>query len=312
MPASRSFDADLTALEALADMSPEAALTPLRKALGHRNNFIVAKAAKLTAQHRLADLLPDLSAAFDRFLKDPVKSDPQCWAKIALARALAAMEFQDPDPFLAGVHYIQLEPVWGGRSDTAGPLRSTCAFALVQCRTLSSKDVLTHLTHLFADKEAPVRVDAARAVEQIGSDSASLMLRLRAELGSDPAAEVLGVCFAGVLRLEGPSAIPWAGGFLPPHHPPDDISAEVALALAETRTEAAADLLRSTYAAVRDDEFRSTLLTAIALTRQPSATSFLLSLVGDGNRDALESLCRSAPPQSTLEALKALGHTCQD
>ena len=103
---------------------------------------------------------------------------------------------------LAGIAHVQLEPVWGGSADTAGTLRGTCALALVQCRSLSSHQVLRHLTPLFADSELPVRVNTARAVEQIGTDSAALLLKLRAELASD-APEVLGACYAGLLRLEG-------------------------------------------------------------------------------------------------------------
>lgn len=309
MPAQRSFDAELAALEALRDISPEAAAAPLQKALAHRNNFIVAKAAKLIAHHNLRDLADDLAAAFPRFLAEPVRSDPQCWAKNAIAKTLAGFEYQEPETFLAGIGHIQLEPVWGGRSDTAGPLRSTCTLALVQCRSLSSLTVLTHLTPLFADKELPVRVDAARAVEQIGSDTSRLLLRLRAELGSDEA-ELLGACYSGVLRLEGPAAIPWAAKFLPPAHEPDDSAAEAALAIAETRTEAAFILLRKTYDQVRDDAFRSTLLTSIALTRQEAATSFLLTLIAEDNHDALEALCRSVPSAAVQETLAKLGHRC--
>jgi hypothetical protein len=93
--------------------------------LAHRNNFIVAKAADLVRDFRMADLVPDLLLAFDRFFENPVKTDPQCWAKNALSRALAAFEYQEPEIFLRGMRHIQMEPVWGGRSDTAGTLRAT-------------------------------------------------------------------------------------------------------------------------------------------------------------------------------------------
>jgi hypothetical protein len=77
----------------------------------------------------------------------------------------------------------------------------------VQCRELNSYRVLAFLTPLFADKELSVTVNAARAVEQVGTDSAALLLRLRAELASDEP-ELLGACYSGVLGLEGASAIP--------------------------------------------------------------------------------------------------------
>ena len=62
-------------------------------------------------------------------------------------------------------------------------LRATCALALVPCRSLSETDLLAHLLELFADKDKAVRAEAARAIEQVGSPSASLLLRLRAVLG---------------------------------------------------------------------------------------------------------------------------------
>lgn len=123
MPGKRKFEDQLSALDALCQQPPEAAIEPLRKALAHRNNFVVAKAADLVRQFELTQLTPELIAAFDRFMlcsdkDDPVKTDPQCWAKNALSRALATFEHQDAAVFLRGMRHIQLEPVWGGSSDT--------------------------------------------------------------------------------------------------------------------------------------------------------------------------------------------------
>ncbi len=186
MPGKRTFEGQLTALDALRQLPPEAATEPLRKALANRNNFVVAKAADLARQLQLTQLIPELLTAFDRFFEDHIKTDPQCWAKNALSRALATFEHQDAAVFLRGMKHIQLEPVWGGSSDTAGTLRATCALALVQCRSLREADLLAHLVDLLADKDKTVRVEVVRAIEQVGSPSAALLLRLRAILGSSP------------------------------------------------------------------------------------------------------------------------------
>ncbi|MDP9051885.1 MAG: hypothetical protein M3O31_14375 [Acidobacteriota bacterium] len=93
MPPRRNFDAELATLEGLRNVSPEAAAPELANALNLRNNFLVSKAAAVTLHHRLTDLTPNLAAAFPRFLDNPVKADPQCWAKNALAKALAAFEY---------------------------------------------------------------------------------------------------------------------------------------------------------------------------------------------------------------------------
>ena len=93
MPPKRAFDDGLATLEAFRDVSPEAAEPELVKALNLHNNFLVAKAAAVTLHHRLIGLTPNLAAAFPRFLENSAKSDPQCWAKNALTKTLAAFEY---------------------------------------------------------------------------------------------------------------------------------------------------------------------------------------------------------------------------
>jgi HEAT repeat protein len=305
MPGKRSFEEQIAALDSLRQQTPEACIEPLHRALEHRNNFVVAKAADLVRVFQLPQLIPELLTAFNRFFDNPVKTDPQCWAKNALSRTLAAFEYQDAEVFLRGIRHIQLEPVWGGSSDTAGTLRATCALALVQCRRLLEPDLLAHLVELFADKDKSVRIEAARAVEQVGSPSAALLLRLRAVLGADEP-EVLGACYSGILRLEGASALPWIGRFLASS---DDAAAEAALAIAGTHSPQAFNILRERFAEEADPWFRSVLLSAIALTRQDAASEFLIDLVSSESlhaEAALEAVMRSMPSDEITRRLEKL------
>jgi HEAT repeat protein len=317
MPGKRKFEDQLAALDALRQQPPEACTDPLRKALQHRNNFVVSKAADLVRQLQLTQLTPDLLTAFDRFFDDPIKTDPQCWAKNALSRALATFEHQDAAVFLRGMHHIQLEPVWGGSSDTAGTLRATCALALVQCRSLPEKDLLTHLIELFGDKDKSVRAEVARAIEQVGSSSAALLLRLRTILDSnlksrkpgqppEEEPEVLGACYSGILRIEGASAIPWVSRFL---SDADDSAAEAALAIAGTHTPQGFEVLRDRLATEADPWFSSALLSAIALTRQDAALEFLLDQVRTESpqaEPAIEAILRSMPSEEVTKRLEKL------
>jgi hypothetical protein len=305
MSGKRSFEEQVAALDSLRQQSPESCIEPLRKTLGHRNNFVVGKAADLVREFRLVQLAPELLTAFDRFFDNPVKSDPQCWAKNALSRALAAFEHQHAETFLRGMRHIQLEPVWGGRSDTAGTLRATCALALVQCRSLAEPDLLGHLVELFADKDKAVRVEVARAIEQLGSPSAVLLLRLKAVLGADEP-EVLGACYSGILRIEGPSAIPWVGRFLTSA---DDAAAEAALAIAGTHSPQGFTALRERFDEEADPWFRSVLLSAIALTRQDKAHEFLFDLVRTESLQAeaaIEAILRAMPSPETTRGLEQM------
>lgn len=305
MPGKRKFEEQLAALELLRQQRPEACIEPLRKALAHRNNFIVGKAADLVRELRLDRLIRELLIAFDRFFKDPVKSDPQCWAKTALGRALAAFEHQDSTVFLRGMHHIQPEPSWGGSTDSAGTLRATCALALVQCRSLLEPELLAHLIELLADRDKTVRLEAVRAIEQVGSATAAVLLRLRAVLGSDEP-EVLGACYGGILRIEGASAIPWISRFL---NAGDDSAAEAALAIAGTHSPQAFAVLRDRLARAADPWLCSVLLSAIALSRQDAALEFLLDLVRTESLQAeaaIEAILRSLPTAETTKRLEKL------
>jgi HEAT repeat protein len=305
MPGKRSFDDQIATLDRLRQSPPEACVEPLRKALEYRNNFVVAKAADLVREFLLPQLTPDLLRAFDRFFENPVKTDPQCWAKNALSRTLAAFEHQDTAVFLRGMQHTQLEPVWGGRSDTAGTLRATCALALVQCRSLLEPDLLSYLLDLLADKDKSVRVEVIRAIEQVGSPSAALLLRLKAVLASDEP-EILGACYTGILHIDGVSAIPWLTRFLAAA---DDAAAEAALAIAGTHSPDGLGILQQYLAKATDPCFRSVLLSAIALTRQDAALEFHLDLVQKESPDAeaaIESLLRSMPSPQLIQRLEKL------
>lgn len=305
MPGKRHIEEQVAALEALRRQPEEVRVEPLRKALAHRNNFIVAKAADLVGEFRMAQLIPDLLIAFDRFFHDAVKTDPQCWAKNAISRALFALEHQEPEVYLRGMQHIQNEPVWGSQSDTAGTLRATCAVALVQCRSLTDADLLAHLIELAGDKDKAVRTEAMRAIEQVGSPSASLLLRLRAVLGTDEP-EVLGACYSGVLRLEGAKAIPWIARFLAAA---DDHAAEAALAIAGTHSSEGFETLRDCLTKASDPWWRSVLLSAIALTRQDAALEFLLDEVHKESLNAetaIEAILRSMPSSETVKRLQQL------
>jgi len=317
MPGKRKFEDQLAALDALRQQPPEATIDPLRKALTNRNNFIAAKAADLVRQFQLTQLAPELLTAFDRFFEDPIKTDPQCWAKNAISRALAAFEHQDAQVFLRGMRHIQLEPSYGGASDSAATLRSTCALALVQCRSLIEPDLLTHLIELLGDKDKSVRAEAARAIEQVASPSAALLLRLRAILDSnlksrkpgqppEEEPEVLGACYSGILRIEGTSAIPWVSQFL---DGAEDSAAEAAIAIAATHSPQAFETLRDRFAEESDPWFRSVLLSAIALTRQDAAQEFLLNIVSTESPQAeaaIEAILRALPSAEVTKQLEQL------
>jgi len=290
MPVNRSFERELALLEAMSGRVPDAAgIDHVRKALGNENNYLVAKAARIVADHGLADLLSEVLAAYKRFFIDAVKSDPQCWAKNALVKALVKLECRNAQVFLRGLRHHQEEPVWGGHSDTAGALRGTCTHALVACDGLSEIELLDILLEPLLDMDKTVRMEAARAIGQVGGSSAALLLKLRVLLRKeDP--EVLGACFSALLGMEKvdkPATIALVADFL--DHG-EEAAAEAAFALAETHEPIALTALIERRRKGADTWFCSVLDNAIALTRLAEGMDFLLDMIANDPRQAPSAL----------------------
>jgi hypothetical protein len=312
---SRGFDKELAELEALNEVirsgvRPEAAqVESLRKFLAHRNNFLVGKAAKLVADAELTALLPDALSAFDRFFVDAAKTDPKCWAKNALAKTLVKLEHREKDAYLRGLRHHQLEASWGPPVDSAAALRATCAHALVDCPGISDADLLTILLEPLTDDDKTVRMEAARAIAQVGGVSAALILRLRALLDNDEP-EVLGAVYSSLLAVEGTQAIPLVATALKEG---GDLAAEAAFALADMRTPEALAALVERLRAGADAWFTAVLLSAIALTRLPEALDFLIGIIARDAREArqaIEAIGRAAPnAELRARVQKAVGQT---
>jgi HEAT repeat protein len=290
MPLHRSFERELAQLEALSGRVPDAdGIERVRQALGSENNYLVAKAAGIAANHSLKTLLSDVLTAFDRFFVDPVKSDPQCWAKNALVKALVKLECRDATVYLRGLRHIQEEPVWGGHSDTAGALRGTCTHALVACDGLNDTALLNILLEPLLDQDKTVRMDAARAIGQVGGVSATLLLKLRVLLRKEEP-EVLGACFSALLGMEHNDklgAISLVADFLDDS---EEAAAEAAFALAETHEPAALHALIDRRRKGADTWFGLVLDQAIVLTRLPEGMDFLLGVIEKDVRQAASAL----------------------
>jgi HEAT repeat protein len=295
LPGNRSFERELAQLEALSGRTLNAEeIERIRKTLGSESNYLVAKAAKIVVDQGLVALLPEVLAAFDRFFVDPVKTDPQCWAKNALVKALVKLECRDATVYLRGLRHTQEEPVWGGQSDTAGALRGACTHALVTCDGLSNSDLLNILLEPLLDQNKTVRADAARAIGRAGGVSAALLLKLRILLRKeDP--EVLGACFSALLSMEHSDkagTISLVADFL---EPGEEAAAEAAFSLAETHDPAALTALIERRRKGVDAWFGSVLDHAIVLTRLPEGMNYLLKVIERDARQAgsaLEAISR--------------------
>jgi HEAT repeat protein len=278
---------------------PEAALAATRKALADRHYLLVARAAELAGERLLYDLEPDLIAAYRRFLDNPVKRDPNCTAKGAIARALVALDCLDARFYLAGIRYRQLEPVWGGSVDTAVDLRVSCAIGLA---ATAYPRALIPLVDLLHDPEPHCRSGAVRAIACTQPLAAEAVLRSKA-LGGDPEPDVTGDCLIALLQVAAEDALDFVAGFL---DAPDPTVRELAaLALGDSHLDPALDLLREHWEAqpLKRDADR-VLLRAAALHRSEAAFDWLIQVAARGDPASAELVVEELAAYRANEKLR--------
>ncbi|MGF1512777.1 MAG: HEAT repeat domain-containing protein [Elainellaceae cyanobacterium] len=277
MARSKKLEETLSALNAVrSDSTTDAATATLQQILSSKFSIAVAQAAKVVADAELYDLIPELVAAFDRLMQKPVDRDPGCKGKERLADALYRLEFSDERLFLRGIHHVQMEPVWGGTTDTAAGLRGTCALGLVR---MNYPEAMVELADLLTDPEPPARIMAAQAIAYTENPVGVPLLRLKARLG-DENLRVLSECLTGLLKLAPDQSLP----FVAQHLEAAAATAEVAaLALGESRLMTAFPVLKDSWQRSPDQEFRRVALMSIAMLRHDEAIAFLLSLILSGH-----------------------------
>jgi HEAT repeat protein len=304
----RKTEERIEELKRLRSGPAEAADPLLRKALQDKSNLVVAEAAKQISELHRSILIPDLLDAFGRLFDDPVKSDPKCWGKTAIIKALTVFEYGESAPFLRAAAHIQMEPVYGGHEDSATYLRANAILALVQCTDVGRPEVLRYLVDALADPSDTVRIEAIRTLEQMNGDEAIVLLRLKAHLG-DKRSSVIGQVFDSLLVLERHGAIDLIARFL--KSPEEETRDEAALSLGASRLPSAVQRLIDAWKESRSREFSSVLLRALSSSRDEGALDFLMGLVREGlSRDAtaaVEALALhadSAEIQARVESAK--------
>jgi HEAT repeat protein len=260
----------------------------VRAVLKGKSSHAVAKAAEVVAKLEIDDLKAELAAAFERLLVDSVKTDPTCAAKTAIADALYRMGADEPMIFLRGIRHVQMEPVWGGKADTATALRGICALGLVRA---NYRDAMAELADLLADPEPRARADAARAIAYSEDEHGVPLLRLKALTGdTDPT--VITECLTALLQLAPQTSVPFVSRFLER----DDTALQeaAALALGASRLADAFPILRDWWQRTHNQGIRRTALLALAMLKRDQSIDFLLALIataeGPTARDAVAAL----------------------
>lgn len=263
----------------------------LSEALQDPVNLITARAAKVAADLQLIALGPELIRAYERLFTGGPKKDPQCAAKIAIAKALKELGWTEAAPFLRGVKHVQFEPVWGGQADSAAPLRATCVLALSQCTDIPHGEIVRHAVDAIADPFAVVRSDAVRALAHTGDHTCALLLRMKARLG-DEDVRITGEALEASIALDGDAGVALAKEFL--DHARDEVQDEAALALGASRHPAAIQALIERWQTVPHSHQSPVILRALGIAREEGANAVLLECL------------RKRGPEEAVAALDAL------
>ncbi len=306
MSKSDPIETALNRMGELRTAAPEIAAQELRTYMGNRSNLVVAKAAKIAGELRLPVLIPDLAAAFDRFMKNPQQTDKRCAAITEIVGALYEMDYREPEIYLKGLRHIQKEASFGPPVDTAAALRGMSAQGLVRT---SYANALADVVQLLVDPEAPARLGAIRALAANGGDAGVLLLRLKVLTG-DAEPEVLGECFAGLLGAAPEQSLSFVAGYVDDD---DEAIAGMSIwALGESRLRPAFEVLKEKWERTVDRSSRQVLLAALAAMRLEESIEFLRSLLETANSrtacDVVVALAIYKGNESLRQSIAAIVH----
>ncbi len=271
----RKLEEKLAALKAIERAPDPPDPAAVREALGSKVGALVAAAARIVASREMRGLGDELAAAFVRLSERPAERDPGCRGKIAIAKALAALDDWEDEVFVKGVSLVQAEPVWGGKEDTAAELRAECAMAFAHA---GRSDALDVLADLLADPERVARAAAAQALGDTGRPDATALLRYKVRVG-DAEPEVISACLGSILALAPRSSLSFFESLLKGG---DERATAAALALGESRLAGASPVLVKWCEEATAAERASVGYLALALLRDDTATAYLLESVREG------------------------------
>jgi hypothetical protein len=275
----KSVEQQMSELRKL-DVTAKGAHDDLRKVLRGEKGLLIAIAAKLVEEHRLDALAGDCAAAFGKLIEDGNKKDPGCRGKLAIAKALHALEVWEERVFVAGLRISQLEGF--DQVDTAAPVRGICGLAHVHMYRANALDVLAEL---LADEERNARTCAAQGLGDSGKPEAAALLRYKLLLDNEADADVLAACFDALFALARESSTEFAIRLLDAS---GALAEAAAIALGSSRVTEAVDALAGWCETCRPEQRQRVGYVALALLRTDAANAILVEAIRErGKADAV-------------------------
>lgn len=252
-------------------------------------SLLVAKAAQIAGRRELYALVPDMLAAFERFMVHGEKIDKGCNAKTAILEALNRLEHLDDSVFRTGAYYKQMEPAFGEPVDAAVDVRCQCAFGLAR---IGRTDAHYVLADLLVDPERAVRTATVKALAALGTMESEIMLRMRV-LAGEKELEVVSECFSGLIAIDPERSLEFVSRYLRSGAPA--MAEYAAIAIGSSHAPGAFEVLRRCWEEDPSPTMRRAILLPMALLRMDEGFGFLLGVVGH------------ADPRTAAQAVSALG-----
>ena len=289
MAGRRNLEDKLARLSELSsDGDSDEARRELTRSLADKSAHVVARAAAVVGDLGIAELASELESSLEPFYDEPEKTDKGCIAKTAIIKCLAKLDEGSPEVFLRGLHYVQLEPAYGGAVDTAVELRCESALGLVAS---GYPDTINELVTALTDKQAPVRLAAVRALAATGRSEVEALLRYKTLLG-DEDLQVVSDALESLLVITPRRSLPLAKRLLDSND--EAVAGAAALALGGSRCEEAFELLTSH---VGDFDFdlplTQTIFLALSMLRREESMAFLIDSAATAPRRRAENVIKA-------------------
>ena len=273
---------ELARVEAIPDDAAKHAR--LRDFLKTGHSLSVTKIARYVRRNEVRELADDLILTFDRLLVHGARTDSGCKAKDEIVRALTELDCRDVDVFLKGVRHVQMEPVFGGRVDTAANLRANCIMGLSNA---GYPKIHLELADLLSDAHVMPRRAAVQTLGHLGDLASEVLLRYKLRQG-DTETEVMADAFSSVLTVDATGYLELVAEFLDSND--RDLARCAALAIGESGTNEALDVLLHYWDSHPLPDQREILLLPLALHRSDRAIDFMLDVIRDGAPAAIAAL----------------------
>lgn len=264
-----------------------------------KTSVLIRRAAIVAEENNRTDLGPELIKAFQWLKAEGLKRDRGCEAMLAIVRALITIDHPATDLFFEAAGYVQMEGSFGPPVDAAAPVRGAAVQGLARA---GHPDAMYQVIDLLHDPWPPARVGAVRALSDSGRLEAECLLRMQA-LQGDREADVTSECMFALMRVAPERSAAFVGRFL--KHPSEDVASGAALALGDSRHEAAFRVLCEAYESAPHSPVVHAVLVGIGMLRRPEAIDYLIGVLENGPQSAASSALRALEIYSHDESVVA-------